>query len=236
MSNIEIFQDITTEDVLLSLEADAEKYTGLYVDMNEAEGRKYVKAQASKITDMLKALDRARIDKSKAYKQLVESAAKSIRERLEKANEPYSLLIDEYKLERKKVLDAENARKQAIADAEQLELDHELALLMDLQWDSEKEKRAAEKAAEVERIAENARQELIREQQEQADYQASIDKSAKEESERLENLRVRDVEHRRAVNQVSVNDLESLGVTNEQAIAIVKALANNKLTHITINY
>ena len=146
------------------------------------------------------------------------------------------MLIDEHKAERKKILDAKKAKEEAIEAAKQLELDPELGLLMNTQWGNDKEKREAEKAAEVERIAENARQELIVEQQRQADYQASIDKSAKEESERLENLRVRDVEHRRAVNQVSVNDLESLGVTNEQAIAIVKALANNKLTHITINY
>lgn len=236
MSNIEIFQDITTEDVLLSLEADAEKYTGLYVDMNEAEGRKYVKAQASKITDMLKALDRARIDKSKAYKQSVESAAKSIRDRLEKANEPYSLLIDEYKLERKKVLDAENARKQAIADAEQLELDHELALLMDLQWDSEKDKRAAEKTAEVERIAEEARQELIAQQQRDADYQASIDKSVREEAERLERLRVNDIEHQRVVNNHSVSQLISIGLSADDAKKVVKALAKDIFNHITINY
>ncbi len=236
MSNIEIFQDITTEDVLLSLEADAEKYTGLYVDMNEAEGRKYVKDQASKITDMLKALDRARIDKSKAYKQSVESVAKSIRERLEKANEPYSLLIDEYKIERKKVLDAENARKQAIADAEQLELDHELALLMDLQWDSEKDKRAAEKAAEVERVAEQARQELLAKQQQEADYAARLEAARKSDEEAAELRRVNDIEHRRAVNVQSVNELVSCGVDSELAMTIIKALANNKLTYITINY
>lgn len=236
MSNIEIFQDITTEDVLLSLEADAEKYTGLYVDMNEAEGRKYVKAQASKITDMLKALDRARIDKSKAYKQSVESAAKSIRERLEKANEPYSLLIDEYKLERKKVLDAENTRKQAVADAWQLELDHELALLMNLQWDSEKDKRAAEKAAEVERIAEEARQELLAKQRQEADYAARLEAARKSDEEAAELRRVNDIEHRRAVNVQCVNELVSCGVDSDLAVTIVKSLANNKLTHITINY
>ena len=233
---VQIFKDITTEDILVDLEKLAEDYTGLYVEMGDPEQRKYVKEKAQTITDMLKTLDRARIDKSKAFKSSVEAEALEIKKRLEKANEPFTLLIDEHKAERKKILDAKKAKEEAIEAAKQLELDHELGLLMNTQWGNDKEKREAEKAAEVERIAENARQELIVEQQRQADYQASIDKSAKEESERLENLRVRDVEHRRAVNQVSVNELELLGVTNDRAIAIVKALANNKLTHITINY
>jgi len=233
---VQIFKDITTEDILVDLEKLAEDYTGLYVEMDDPEQRKYVKEKAQSINDMLKTLDRARIDKSKTFKSSVETEALEIKNRLEAANKPFTLLIDEHKADRKKILDAKKAKEEVIEAAKQLELDHEFGLLMNAQWDNDKEKREAEKAAEVERIAENARQELIREQQEQAEYQASIDKSVKEEAERLENLRVRDVEHRRAVNQESVNELESLGVTNDQAVAIVKALANNKLTHISINY
>ena len=78
--SIVLFNDITTEETLRQLEATGDKYKDLYVDMNEKEQRKYVKDSASVINDMLKKLDRARIDKSKEYKAKVEAEAKSIRE------------------------------------------------------------------------------------------------------------------------------------------------------------
>lgn len=232
----QIFKDITTEDILLDLEKLAKDYTGLYVEMDDPEQRKYVKEKAQSINDMLKTLDRARIDKSKAFKSSVEAEALEIKKRLEKANEPFTLLIDEYKAERKKVLDAKKAKEEAIEAARQLEIDHEFGLLMNAQWDNDKEKRAAEKAAEVERIAEEARQELIAQQQREADYAARVEAARKSDEEAAELRRVNDIEHRRAVNQLSASELEYLGLSNEQAVAVVKALANNKLTHITINY
>ena len=92
--SIVIFKEVTTEEVLQSLEADGEKYTGLFVDMDNAEERKYVKDSASKISGMLKTLDRARIDKARDFKQAIELEATEIKGRLEAANDPYTLLIE----------------------------------------------------------------------------------------------------------------------------------------------
>ncbi len=49
--SIAIFQEITTEELLTELEADGVKYQGLYVDMNDAKQRKYVKDSAAKVAD-----------------------------------------------------------------------------------------------------------------------------------------------------------------------------------------
>jgi len=144
--DIVIFKDLTTSDQVQELKKEAEKYTGLYVDMNEPEQRKYVKEKADLINQLLKKVDRKRIDAAKEYKLAVEKEAASITEDLNIANMPFTLLIDEHKAERKKILDAEKARKQAILDAEQYELDHEMAILMNIKFEADKAQAEKEKA------------------------------------------------------------------------------------------
>ena len=128
--DIVLFQEITTEDALRQLELEGEKYTGLYVDMNDAEQRKYVKESATMIGGLLKKLDRSRIDQAKASKLSIETEAKSIRERLETANLPFTMLIDAYKHERAEILAKQKAKDDAMALALQIETDHEYGLLM----------------------------------------------------------------------------------------------------------
>ena len=164
MSEVAIFDDITTEHALLAIEEDAKTYTGLYVDMNEAKGRKFVKESAANIGDILKRLDRARIDKAKDFKAKVEQEAAAIRFRLEGANKPFTLLLDEYTAERKKVLDAENARKKLIEDQAAIDSDYEISELLMGKYFDDKAK------AEQQRIAyeENLKHEAIKESEEMA--------------------------------------------------------------------
>ena len=68
MSEVKLFRELTTEEALASLEADAANQEGLYVDMSESKARKYIKGQALLINGLLKKLDRARIDKAKTIK------------------------------------------------------------------------------------------------------------------------------------------------------------------------
>lgn len=161
--NIVIFNKLTTSEELAELQVEAEKYTGLYVDMHKPEQRKYVKDKAAHIGQLLKKVDRHRIDASAEYKRAVEKEAASLSESLKIANLPFTLLIDEYTAERKKVLDAEKARKAAIDLANQIESDHEIALLMNDKFDSD--------------IAENKRL--------QAAHEESIRKQAADDAKRL---------------------------------------------------
>ena len=146
--DIVIFKDITTSDYLDQLKEESEKYTGLYVDMNDKEQRKYVKDKAVDINQLVKKVERKRIDESANYKIKVDAEAADISERLAIANLPFTLLIDEHKEERKKILDAENAEKAAKILSAKIEDDHEFALLINAKVDSDKKTEALRLAQE----------------------------------------------------------------------------------------
>lgn len=129
--NITLFKEITVEDELLKIEAESATYSGLYVDMNQSEARKYVKDMASSIGKMLKSIERLRIDLSKDYKIEVDLQAANLKKRLEAANEPFTLLIDQWSDERKKVLADKKANEDAAALVVEIEKAHEDALNVD---------------------------------------------------------------------------------------------------------
>ena len=154
--NIVNFEDITTESALVEIEKESHKYEGLYVEMENKEERKYVKDKALLITGMLKRLDRARIDKSRDFKIKVESEAAKIKSRLEGANKPFTLLIDEYKIVREKQLVKEKARRDARLLMEQIPIDHNDALLMNKMFDFEKAEAIREQKERDDLIAKEA--------------------------------------------------------------------------------
>ena len=114
---IAIFKELTTEESLQEIEKQSEQYKGLVVDMNDAKERKKVKDSASTINDILKRLDRSRIDKKKEFTAQVESEAAAIRERLEAANLPLTSLIDAHKEQERLKREAEKARQAKIDEA-----------------------------------------------------------------------------------------------------------------------
>lgn len=226
---IALFNDVTTEDILQAIEADGKKYEGLYVDMYNAPERKYVKENAAKITDIIKKLDRARIDKSKAYKEQVEKEFADIKERLEIANEPFTLLLDEYKEQRAKEL----AAKKAIEDDRllklQIEDDHEMALLINKTYEYDKAQELKAKQEHEERIAKEAAERAI--EQERINQE-----NIKQAEINAENARIANVEHVRTVNRCALNDLVELGLTESNAMIVVKAIAKKLISNVTINY
>ena len=226
---IALFNDVTTEDILQAIEADGKKYEGLYVDMYNAPERKYVKENAAKINDIIKKLDRARIDKSKAYKAQVEKEFADIKERLEIANEPFTLLLDEYKEQRAKEL----AAKKAIEDDRllklQIEEDHEMALLINKTYEYDKAQELKAKQEHEERIAKEAAERAI--EQERINQE-----NAKQAEINAENARLANVEHVRAINRAALDDLVDLGLTESNAMIVVKAIAKKLISNVTINY
>ena len=228
---IEIFKAVTTEGVIASIEENSEKYhKGFYADMNDRPQRVLVNASAKDIGDIIKQIERARIDISKANKIAVDKEAVEIINRLKKANEPFTVLIDEYKTERKKVLDAEKAHKAAIELKVKIESDHELALLMNktFEYDREQEQLEQEKIKEdvrieAERVAE-AKLKMIAESKERM---------------RLadENARLADKEHKRKINNEVLKDLiNNCTFNEEQAKKVIMMIANNKISNTQINY
>jgi len=217
--NIAIFKEITTEEVLQSLEADGEKYTGLFVDMDNAEERKYVKDSAAKISGMLKTLDRARIDKARDFKQAVELEAASIRSRLEAANEPYTLLIDAHKEKRAAILAEKKAREDAAALRIQIAEDHDSAIMEDKVRQLEKAERERLQAEHEAKIAAEAAERATSEAEEKAARQVAEAQAATERAEREKAEAIKEAElkaEREAKAKEDARIAEEQRITAEQ--------------------
>jgi hypothetical protein len=227
--NITLFQDVTTEEVLQQLEAEGEKYTGLYVDMSVLDERKYCKEQAQLINDLLKKLDRARIDKSKAYKLSVEAEAKAIRERLETANLPFTMLIDAYKHERAQILAAEKAKAEAAALSLQIEADHENALLMDKVQTIEAAEREQARIEHEQDIADKAAQNALEQEK-----QRQVNEANRLEQERLK--KESDRQHVANILTQTKVSLMQIGLDESVAIDVVKAIRNCLICNVSIKY
>lgn len=233
---VAIFSDLTTNDALEALEADGKKYEGLYVDMEDKDQRKFVKDQASTIKELIKKVDRKRIDESKRYKAIVEAEAAEIKSRLEKANEPFTLLIDEWNDKRAKILAEEKRIREEKELTEQIERDHEEALQLNRLWDLEAKEREAqreaEKQAQIEREAEIAEQ-----ARKQALIDAENERKAQAEREEVERLRREaDTQHRASVNNAILSALTENGISEDDARKVVVLAAKGQLPNLTINY
>ena len=227
--NIELFQEITTEGALRQLEEAGLKYSGLYVDMNNKDERKYVKDNAQLINDLLKKLDRSRIDKTKAYKLSVEAEAKAIRERLEAANLPFSMLIDAYKHERAQILAAEKAKTEAAALVLQIEADHEHALLMDKVQASEAKEREQQRIVRDKKIADDAAEDAL--------YNADQRQKAKDKAIELDRLkRESDKAHVSQVRTEAKLALIEAGCDEKHAKNIVKLIHLGHIPNVSISY
>lgn len=172
---IAIFEDLTTEQALVAIEKEAAKYDGLYVEMSNDKERKFVKGQASNIGGLLKKLEVARIEKTKIYRVEVEAEATEIKERLVKANIPFTTLIDEYKEKCARKLADERAIQAAKDLAVQIEEDHSDAITLDKMRTFETEDEIRQQKERDEQIAKEASEqyerskELAEERAEQAE-------------------------------------------------------------------
>ena len=239
--NIAIFKEITTENALRQLEEDGLKYTGLFVDMDNLEERKYVKESAALITGLLKNLDRSRIDKSREYKNSVEAEASDIKSRLEEANKPFTLLLDEHKAKRAKILADKKAIEDAKALAIQIEQDHEQAIMEDKVAMFEKAERVRLKAdheAELVRdaVANTEKRAIVDQEaavQRERDRVAREQQSIKDDQERRE----RDTEHKALVNNCALQAiLMASDVSEAKGKQILKAIIRNQVPNVSISY
>ena len=226
---ITIFKELTTTEHLADLQANSDQYIGLYVDMNIAEQRKYVKSKAVEIKDIIKAVNSARIKKAKDYKKLVDVEAVDIIAALEKANEPFTLLIDDYDAERKVILDAQKASKLAIENAAQKLIDHEFALLIDKSYLADKlaaEKAQAEHDEAIRIDATNRANQAAKNAQEVTDRAIQLDAD-----NRLKNR-----EHVRGINRDILHTLIESGLSEYHGMIVISLASQGKLPKTTINY
>jgi colicin import membrane protein len=227
---IAIFNKITTEGVITSIEENSKKYhVGFYADMNNAPERKLVKESASEIGGIIKELEAARISITKANTLAVNKEHKLILERLTVANAPFQVLIDEYAAQRKKILADEKRVVELRAAMVQKEDDHEMGLLINKTFEYDK--------AEQLRCESEARKAIELEAQVRAEAR-QISINAKLEQDRVieENARLANKEHVRSVNNSAVSDLIEAGLDQATAQIAVRAIARKLISSVTINY
>ncbi len=234
--DIVIFKELTTSDYLAELQVEADKYTGLYVDMDNAPERKYVKDKANDIKQLLKKIDRKRIDASKEFKSKVEKEAADIIEKLKSANEPFTLLIDAYAAERAKILAEEKRINDERVAVLQFEDDHEMGLLINKSYEFDK-------AEELKLIADNEKRLKI-EREKYADEQVKLaeerllskEARAKQVLINEENARLANKEHVQQVKTEIYKVLVQFGLSDADAKTVIHLATIKELPNLTINY
>ena len=227
--NVTIFKELTTTEHLDRLEIESEQYIGLYVDMEDAEQRKYVKDKAYDIKQMNKAIIAGAITKIKQARSLIKEEELYILNRTAKINEPFTLLIDGYDAERKVILDAQKASKLAIENAAQKLIDHEFALLIDKSYLADKlsaEKAQAEHDEAIRIEATNRATQAAKNAQEVTDRAIKLDAD-----NRLANKK-----HVRTINREIYSGFISAGLEKDQATKATQALIDGAIQHIIIHY
>lgn len=248
MSNIVIFKELTTEQRLLEIEAETEKYQGTFVDMDEADGRRFVKDKAYDINQLIKSIDKERIAIPKAHKLIVNNEALSIINRLKAANAVWTDLIDDHNSKRAMILAEQKAIDDAKAMLIQIEDDHEIALMQNKIFDIDKAEAAKaqikrDEALKAEAIKDAELEKLRIIEQAKIDQEAAV----KAESKRLADIeRVKvDEETKRKANMEHVTAtcsaakqslMQYANLTEEQAVNAVKAIRNNLISNVTINF
>ena len=216
--NVTIFTELTTTEKLQEITKHSENYIGLYVDMAVDKERKHVKEQAESIKLIRTNLNTSRIKKVKDYTAKVNKEFNGIDVILADANAPFTLLIDGYAAERKVILDAEKASKQAILAAERKLIDHEFAILLDKSYLADK--------MEAKRL----RQVQVQEEA------AALNKAYMEDEANAKLRRNANKEHIRGINREILAALLSHGLDEDIARTVIALATKGKLPHLTINY
>ena len=179
-----------------------------------------------------------RIDTAKAYKVEVEKQAQAIQSRLDDANAPFQVLIDEYTAERKKILDAKKANEAALELKAKIEDDHEMALLMNKTWAYDREELLREAArVEAERLAE--REVYATEQVKKAEQRQLLQSRARRTAKDLRRKRTTSKQGvYKGCEQEAILDVLEENRYNVQRwlCEVIKLAAKGLLPKLTINY
>lgn len=205
-------------------------------DTTTKKGRERIASLAYKVSQSKTAVEKPGREYLKVIKELpkkIEAELKEFVDECDKLRDAIRQPLTDLEAEQARLEAERKAAEEAAALAKQVEADHELALLMDREWEREREeKRQAAIRAQQEREAEIARQ--------AAEHAAAAERQ-RQENERLaaeaeQRRREADVAHRGAINQEALADLIKAGLTEEQAKLAITAIAKANVRHITINY
>lgn len=155
----------------------------------------------------------------------------SFGDRLEEATQVWSTAIESLRvmLEQRRQIEAfEQEQRERVVAAEAEERARKAAeqQVIDAKLAQERAERAAVEAQQRAVVAEQDAQRRAREQVEAEQRKAEQDAI----------FRSLNLEHRKAVNNKALSDLMAIGLTYDEAKAVIKAIASGNVSHITINY
>ena len=241
----------------------------LAADATTAKGRKEIASVAYRVAQSKTYIDGVGKDLVAEMKELpkkVDASRKQARDFLDALRDEIRAPLDAWEAEQARIEAEKKAEEDAAALAKQIELDQEMALLMNDAFDRKKEDEA--KRVEQERIehenrirqeaADNARRDAERQileanlakeraEREKAMAEDCAKRAAEEERMRIkaeeqrkqeeDAKRQANVEHRRSVNRMVLNGLMQEGeITEDQAKKIVAAIATGKINNVIISY
>ena len=227
---ITIFKEITTEGVIKSIEENSAKYhQGFYANMDNLPERTLVKKSAADIGDIIKELKTSRIKITKANTAAVNKEHDAIVARLELANKPFTDLIDEYNVKRKKVLADEKRVVELRAAMLQKEDDHEMGLLINKTFEYDKAEAIRVNDEQLHTVRVNAERAA-------EERQRIHNETVKQNEINAENARLANVEHVRKVNTDILFVLVNNGISEEDSKTMIRLAAKKELPNIKINY
>lgn len=186
------------EDILQKVEREVMSFVP---DVTTAKGRKEIASLAYKVAQTktyLDGLGKDLVAELKEIPKLIDNNRKTVRDRLDELKEKARQPLTDYEAEQERIKQEEEARIAAEALAKQVESDHEIALLMDREFDrlreevrikAEQEQREREEKLKRE-AAEAARLEAEKKAQEEREAAARRELELKMQAEQAERARI----------------------------------------------
>ena len=215
------------EEILQKVEREVMSFVP---DITTAKGRKEIASLAYKVAQTktyLDGLGKDLVAELKEIPKLIDANRKTVRDRLDELKSKARQPLTDYEEEQARIKAEEEAKAAAEALAKQIESDHEIAILMDREFDRQREearlkaeqekreheerlKREAEEKARAEAAAERAERERI-----EAEQRAQ--REAKEAAERAEREKQAAIEAERRKAQEEAERIRREAEAKEQA-------------------
>ena len=174
---------------------------------------------------------------SAIMKTLYERKSIALQQEQEAAERERQRIEQEAELARLREAEAERQRKEAEEQAERDRIANEERLQREA---DERARKAADEAAQAKiREAEAAQRKAeeeaarVKREAEAAEAKRIADEKAKADAEAK---RAADIEHRKAINNAAKAALVAVGLAEEQAITVIRAIASGEVPNVTIRY
>ncbi|EGF5360692.1 cell envelope biogenesis protein TolA [Escherichia coli] len=203
------------EEILQRVEREVMSFVP---DITTAKGRKEIASLAYKVAQTktyLDGLGKDLVAELKEIPKLIDANRKTVRDRLDELKAKARQPLTDYEEEQARIKAEEEAKAAAEALAKQIESDHEIAILMDREFDRQREE--ARLKAEREKREHEERLKREAEERARAEAEQRAQREAKEAAERAEREKQAAIEAERRKAQEEAERIRREAEAKEQA-------------------